>query len=265
MHTILAAAFRRRGYFVAGTVLLITVFFVTDARAQGTYFGYWGNSFVSGGGISNNPTNGPGYVTDLYMELRATSGAAGAGGNGYINWVFNDSDTIAIGASDYGGGLNWPYIQLGGWDDYGNWVYMWIMTNEWWPNDNQMHTLRMQLLQAGYGASSRKDINVSMDGRYLPNASISADPGSVVHIPLYNGGNFNLGWGTQVGISRFSATEGLYPNAYYSPVYVGNGAGSAEAGGLPGDLTYNQGYGENLLYFPDVSFEIEFPDPCPGC
>jgi hypothetical protein len=240
-------------------VSLVTLLvFLSEVRAQ-MFFGGWGtNTFVSGGGLANNPTVGSG-PTDISIILRASSGnsnADGSGnGNGYINWVFNDAWTVTVQGLDYGNGLNWPFIVLRGLDDYGNWDWVNIELGQWWPNDNNPHTMSLQLLQAGYGGDVRKDIFATMDGAQLP-ASITSDgnSGSVLHIALYTGGNFVLGYNTRVGVSRFSATEGVYPSPYAAPVYVQGG-----------DLTSNMGFGDNLNFIPDVSFEIDFGDSCPGC
>jgi hypothetical protein len=241
-------------------LLAIPLALLSEARAQ-TFFGGWGvNTYVSGGGLPNNPGGAGGLVQDISIILRASSGNANAdgsgNGSGYINWAFNEAWTVTVQGLDYGYGLNWPFIVLRGYDDYGNWDWVIIELGEWWPNDNNPHTMSLQLLQAGYEGNVAKDLNVTMDGRHMSGASITSDgnSGSVLHIALYTGGDFSLGYNTRVGISRFNATEGVYPSPYAAPVYVQGG-----------DLTQNMGYGNNLVYIPEVTYEIQFGDDCPGC
>lgn len=238
-------------------LLAISLALLSDARAQ-MYFGAGINTYVSGGGLPNNPCcGGP---QDISIILRASSGASNAdgsgNGSGYINWAFNQAWTVTVQGLDYGYGLNWPFVVLRGLDDYGNFDWVIVELEEYWPNDGGGHTMNFQMLQAGYAGNVAKDIFVTMDGRQMTGAKITSDgnSGSVLHIALYTGGDFTLGYNTSVGISRFSATEGVYPSPYAAPVYVQGG-----------DLTANMGYGNNLVYIPDVTFEIDFGDSCPGC
>jgi hypothetical protein len=232
----------------------VVIILATIASAHGQmYFGAGGaTTFVYGGGLPNNPFTGP-YVTDIYMELRASSGATNSDGSGFVNWVLNDSQTVTVQGLDYGSGNNWPFVVLKGYDDYGNWSYIIIELGDWWPNDGGAHSMKFQLLQAGYDGVYRKDVNVTMDDRMLP-ARITKDIPTTLHVALNNGGNFMLGFGSVVGVSRFLATEGVYPNPYSAPIYV-----------VGGDLTLNLGWGYDLNFFPDVTYEIDFGDSCPGC
>lgn len=236
---------------LASTAFAAGLAIATCAQAQQYFGGYGVNSYVYGGGLPNTPFSGP-YDQDIFLELRASSGNPLPGWDN-VTWAMNDSDTVAVQGIAYGNGLNWPFIVLQGYDDNGNWATMVIEPGEWWPNDNQAHTMKMQLLQAGYGGTYRKDVNVTMDGRTLP-ARITTDPGSILHVALSSGGNFYVGYGSQLGISRFVAGAGVNPNPYSAPIFV-----------VGDDLTLNYGWGYDLNYFPDVSFEIRFDDGCPGC
>jgi hypothetical protein len=196
---------------------------------------------------------------DIIAAWRSTSGASMGNLTGLGDWnvylLFNDARTVWIYYEDWGGGQNKPHLVLSGTRlSDGGYDYMDVAMNTLWPNDNNMHDGEIEIIQAGGsdGLPYNTYVEVRIDGNLVP-WYFQHLPANVTVFNTHAGGDYTIGWGSLIGISRISISEGAEILQTNSPIFLEGGA-----------LTTNYGYGDNFITIPDgdVQFTI---DSCPGC